>query len=1674
MMFSRSQLTLSILFLTLVSLSAQIPTINGDTLYGREWINPDGADYLRVSVTEEGFYRLSPQEIGLAGFQFTSTPAEDWRLWLRGEQVPIFVNDQGIWFWGDKNRGELDRHLFATPEADQLNPAYSMYNDTAVYFLGLAVDEAPNLYAETTAGNTSGLSAEPNVFRTAQRVFNEFSNKEFIRTQGISIFYSHYDTGEGYGSRSINDLLSFNGETTTPFELELDGLATSGPPAAASVRFGLGFDAHNQQLTIEGQDLGNVVQGNWSVQELSGIFTPGGTSISGSLTGSGGDRDKANLAVVTIDYPAVTDLTEGGFAFTLPANASDRRLNFSGSGSGNYALINHSAETISFSTASPDFRIPATNESQQFYIVDLGESLSAISLERVSLNDLRPSQSVDFLIITSVRLRSDGSGDDPIQEYADYRRSITGGGHRVQLINVEDLYDTYAYGINRHPLAIRNYQADLRKLYPGLRYLFLIGKGREYSDMRTEDQLATAEETFFVPSFGLPASDNLISADVDGIVPKLATGRLSVINADEVALYLDKVRGFDEQVNLPQNLEDKDWLKQIVHLSGGGLPTEQLSIRNLLQNMEFEVENNEFAGSVSSFFKTSSDPIEESREQAIFNRINEGTSIVTFFGHSSSQGFDFNIDNPENYLNEDRYPLMLSLGCYSGDAFTSLRSIGERFVLLPNKGAIAFGASKGLGYIPVLGAFGRKYYDLMGGELYGRGIGEILNGSINHFKNQGSFSYRILLEQFSLNGDPSIRLHPQPGPDLVFDPASVEFEPRVIPAQQDSFTVRMRLVNIGRGTEQEHTLRLRQLLPNGNELPLGEYRVQLKGYDEQVELRLPNNGFMAVGSNRLLATLDNANEVSEQPLPSAEANNELQRNGEAGVPFFIVANTARPAYPPPYALYEGSETVQLVASTTNPLASEQRYFLQLDTSQLFATPVATTEITQSGGLLNWSPQVNWQDSTVYYWRISPDSIYNEGQGFIWNQSSFTFLTDNQQPGWAVAHQGQFNEGSLTNIRSEVDRNNWTFSRTLNDVRIRAKVYDPNDEPQWIFNGQVFGSPHPWVTTNGIQVLVIDSTNNDNWMNSPGDGSYGSLTHAGPRSPWSFDTRTPEGRAGLIDFIENGIPTGKYVTLWTAQRGAELDYGAGEWISDSTTLGKTIFGALEAEGAEQARQLINLGPVPYVFAFQKGIGPLGEVVAESQEDIADVTVAIEENWDQGSWTSPTIGPAISWDKLEFALEPASIGSEDSIILRVYGFGGVGDNTVLLRNRSLNLGSSNYFTEDLADINVDNYPYLRAELLLFDEAERSVLTPRQLYFHYQDGVDVAIDPAVAFGGSLDSLQQGEELQLEIGYRNISRRDMDSLLVKFTVSGDGGISRTESLRQPPLPAGATGTLNFSTPTVDLRGNVQFQLQLNPNQDQTEGIIFNNDLLKEYFFGQDRTAPVLNLYFDGVSIRDGDIVSARPEILIELRDENEYLLLNDSSAFTLNLLYPDGTGEFIANGDPRIEFQPASGSNDNRARVLFRPEFAQDGQYSLSIQAGDRSGNASGRTELIREFEVITEQRVANVFNYPNPFVDRTQFVYTLTGDAPPEVFRIQIMTISGRVVYDVDLAQQEQLKIGTHRTRFSWDGTDEYGDQLANGVYLYRVITRDANGEELEKHDNGTDQFFRNRMGKLVILR
>src|SRR5205085_1903306 len=139
---------------------------------------------------------------------------------------------------------------------------------------------------------------------------------------------------------------------------------------------------------------------------------------------------------------------------------------------------------------------------------------------------------------------------------------------------------------------------------------------------------------------------------------------------------------------------------------------------------------------------------------------------------------------------------------------------------------------------------------------------------------------------------------------------------------------------------------------------------------------------------------------------------------------------------------------------------------------------------------------------------------------------------------------------------------------------------------------------------------------------------------------------------------------------------------------------------------------------------------------------------------------------------------------------------------------------------------------------------------------------------------------------------------------------------------------------------------IEANPRSDQPEQFHFNNYAQISLKVAGDITNPILDVTFDGVHILNGDIVSAKPTVEVSLKDENKFLLLNDTGDFIV-FIYPQGE----SFSRKRLHFESAPGistsselmqwseatEGKNTFKINYRPVLAT-GIYTLEINAQDR----------------------------------------------------------------------------------------------------------------------------------------
>lgn len=1661
---------LSALWIALASLSLHAQMyVDGDTLYGHEWINHNQT-YLKLTVSQDGIYRISGQTLSAAGVPVSSLSANAFTLIHLGQPVPLRTSTSGVLsatdyleFYGQQNRSELDSFLFADPARDLLNPYYSLFTDTSAYYLTWDANATHPRYQLAPNDLSNPPAPAPYFWHTqVEEYHNAFAKK---RADGYI-----------YDSQFLIEGFTRGFSANRQFVVPSPHVYTNGPTSTLTARMAVRDDGfHHQTLSIDNTVVVDTSFGGYRLMHYPLPVTTSsiGNDVRLRVVNDFDNKDRAAVSYVSLRYPRLFNFDGADyFAFNIAASSSPTYLeidNFDVSGGAAPLLYDRTHQqyfvtVVEATSGRIRIQLPHSTRERQLILFNPNTAPIAIT-------ELQPTAFIDFdqldaeyIIISNERLYSEaGTGINWVQRYADYRSSAAGGGHRSVVVNVDDLFEQFAYGIKRTPQAIKNFGHYVVKYWNNPQYVLLMGKAIEYDDLRTSNGLAANAHLALVPTHSFVGGDNLLLAETGKNIPVLPLGRIAAISPTEVKLYLEKVQAYEAARNAPQTLADKAWMKRIVHL-GGGDPTIQTAIKNSLAAMGGILTESEYGAELITFLKTSADPIQISQTQRLTDLINDGVSVITFFGHSYAGGFDVSLDDPSFYENSGRYPVILSYGCYSGRIHAQDRGISENFVFQEDKGAIAFMSSNGVATVSGLNSFGRAFYEDMGLDNYGKGIGDHLRNA--NIRTQ--FSTGNAVRQMTLHGDPALRINTHTGPDFLVDTRSVQVSPSVVDIQLDSFTLNFEAYNLGSHRTQTMRISISQELPDGSLVPLVTDSVPTFPARQAFAYRLPTLGEVAVGLNRLRVTLDTNDDVAELPLPAAESNNQLlDPNGQAGIPVFFTSSSVQPILPTPYGIV-GTPNVTLQATTSSALLPTQQYLFELDTTPQFDSPqLIRHQVAQGGGVISWTPSVSWQDSTVYYWRVAGDTL-SDGS-ITWKASSFLWL-DGVADGWNQSHYYQYADNGFVNMRLDSTTRNIAFIDDFKDLIAKNNVTFSNLDMVDVSLGNEFIANYiPSVMAGAdLMFVVLDSFNLTPWTNPPG-GLYGSINTHASRSwrAFPFPAATMSQRQAILHFLDTVVTSGSYVLMMTIQTAYNDSYYPDLWAADSLTLGRNLFSYLESQGAQRIRNTATGGAVPYLLLYQKNNGLLAERLADTVTQVITHVEPIAGSWDQGYTQSVVIGPARQWQQLKWRIDAQP---NDQYHLNVLAPQPDNSDTILLAGLQ-SLDTS------LAHIDAARYPYLRLQLDASDVTDRTAPTLGHWRVLYQGIPELAIVPEQHYSFYADTILQGDMVRLSVAIQNLSTYASDSILVRHVTRDAVNTQLIDSLVIRPLAGGDTAHISLAIPTEALNGAASTTLVINADERTPERYRTNNTLVQNFYIEGDQRHPLLEVTFDGSRILNGDIVSAAPQILVQLKDENPYLALDDTALFKLWIVHPDGVQRRYYVSDPAVQFYPASAESlsaaQNRARIELMPTFEADGLYELIIQAEDRSGNASGSVDYKVQFEVINEATISNVLNYPNPFTTSTQFVFTLTGNTVPDDLRIQIYTVSGRLVREIRQEELGPLKVGLNRTDFRWDGTDEYGDRLANGVYLYRVIAR-QDGEDLGEHYTPTSRYFKNGFGKMVLLR
>ncbi|PZR28940.1 MAG: hypothetical protein DI535_04285 [Citrobacter freundii] len=1681
-----------LVWLTILSLAASAQT------YNNEWIDYSKT-YYKFNVAANGVYRI-PQSL-LASINLGSTNADHFQLWRNGKQIPIYTSVQGtalgtsdyIEFWGEMNDGKPDNALYREPDY-QLNDRWSLQTDTAAYFLTVNTAGA-NFRLTTTANNVTGntLPAEPYFIHTEgnyKKVQINAGRAEQVLTS--LVYSSSYDYGEGWTGSYI-----INGQTESNV---FSGLATytgTGAPAA-TIRLnmcGAAMQARRYRVRMNGDSILGASLDYYEYTKTGKQFpvsSIAGNTANVEVTNLGTEgNDRMAIAQIELTYPRRFDFNgQTNFVFQLPANAAGNYLeisnfNYSGATPVLYDLTN--GRRYEMNTSNPSLlRVvlqPSAAERRLVLVSEVASNIKTITgMEQRNFVDYSlPGNQGDFLIITNALLTAASGNGDPVEDYRQYRSSAAGGGFNAKVYLIDQLVDQYAFGIKMHPLSIRNFLRSARdKNTTKPKYAMLIGKAVIYTSYNQYQSMPNMTRLQLVPTFGNPASDNLLSAQGNSSVPLTPIGRLSVVNKAEITAYLDKVKAYEVQAKTTApGVSDAGWKKNVIHVTGASDKETAELLANALNGHKRIIEDTSYGGIVSTFTKTTTDAVEQVSATQIGNLFRAGVGILTYFGHSSATTLEFNLDNPEAYDNAGKYPVFIVMGCNAGNFYlynearlAIKETISENYILTPNRGAVAFLASTHLGVVHYLDIYNSRFYRAMSTTKYGGSIGQIMDEAIAQMLTLTStedFYARFQCEQFTLHGDPSVRPYSFEKPDYAIEAPMIKVTPAFIPISETSFKVVAQYVNMGKSINKSFVISMKRTFPDNTSEIVRKDTVTLRGYMDSLTYIMPIVASRDVGLNKLTVTLDEAGEIDEL----YETNNTVTKD------VYIIEDDVRPVSPYNYTILN-EQNPKLVASSANPFAPVRNYRVEVDTTQAFNSPLmASSSATSAGGVFEFSPSFNMTDSTVYYWRVAPTAVTGEP---VWNYSSFQYIA-NGQPGFSQAHYYQFLKNKYDRLILGDDRK-YHFTESVSDIDVTTAIYTGSQETgnfALSINGvrAQAGFYSPLSTNiNSLRFYVIDQKTSKPWKNVQvgSTGMYGSYAPVPINSTvltgfYLFDISTTAARKTVMDFIDL-VPDGDYIIIANSSYASTVLPSV--WLNDTATLGhgNSLYHKIESLGITQLSSINSF--VPFIFAVEKGNQtPIKQIVATFPSEGPKAIFEIRGIHPIGHMESEPIGPSKRWDVLKWkgtTIEPSSTDHPEIKVLGVRSNGQVDTLLTVPENQT---------EVSLSSIDAALYPNLKLRLETVDSVH---FTPFQLKYWmvtYEQVPEGAIASNV-FLNIKDTVDVGEPLNIGIGFKNVSNVPFDSVAVKVVLTDRNNVDHVIPVpKQKPLQKNEVAQVTVPIDTKTYAGSNTLYIDFNPDKDQPEHYTFNNYAFKTIYVRPDTLQPLLDITFDGVHILNNDIVSAKPAILVKLRDEAKWMPLDDPSLVSVQVKFPNGTTRnySFANTDT-LQFHAASQppNTDNSASIDFKPLFDQDGDYELIITGKDKSDNTAGNVAYRVNFKVINKPMISNMLNYPNPFTTSTAFVFTLTGSEVPQNIRIQILTITGKIVRDITKQELGPLHIGRNITEFKWDGTDQYGQKLANGVYLYRVITN-QNGKALDKYkaaNDNTDKYFNNGYGKMYLMR
>ncbi len=723
------------------------------------------------------------------------------------------------------------------------------------------------------------------------------------------------------------------------------------------------------------------------------------------------------------------------------------------------------------------------------------------------------------------------------------------------------------------------------------------------------------------------------------------------------------------------------------------------------------------------------------------------------------------------------------------------------------------------------------------------------------------------------------------------------------------------------------------------------------------------------------------------------------------------------------------------------ISASRTFLIEIDTTLQFNSPYLVKREVSGKVLASLEADLLNTDSTVYFWRTrfkDPQS----GESVDWTTSSFAFISGSGE-GWAQLRNDQITENNFSSLIA--DGKHFSFEETSTSVAVKT-----------------FGSGSPLPATDAsikinnaeFNLATQGQPCRNNTLNFVAFNKTTATPYAG--IPFIFqDPRTCGREPQVINSftaaeLENDL-TAFINAVGVSDSVAIFSIGNAGYSSWSNTvknkLGELGIGLAELNDLQTGEPIIAFGKKG---AIPGSVSLMRALLSPENEQVIVDSQTITGRKTEGTMKSTIIGPAAAWK--QFVVKADKVEPEDEIVFSILGISLDGVESIIASNAGVNY--------DLSSISAEDFPYLK---IVFQTKDEINLTPSVwknwivLYEPLAEGILLWKEKSPLI------VQEGQPWSSSYGFVNISNKNFKSSLhvdVEIFTKESQNREKQDIIIDAPVP-GDTTVFEITSSTLGKIGLNDVNVFVN-KRIIAEPYYDNNFIgLSDFILVQtDKTPPILNVTFDGRTLRNEDFVSSTPLVKITMKDENTYRLKSDTVGVTLLLRYPCSGSSCpftrIALGGTDVKWFGATANSD--FRIEFTPTLA-DGNYVLSVQAADVNGNLSGNVPYEISFTVKSEPTLDFISVHPNPSSSSFFFNFILTGNELPDDFQLEVFTLDGQRVQTFTVNDIQQFHVGTNE--LMWDGRDASDGFLPRGFYVYRLHIKAGSIDKTTQ-------------GKIVIMR